>query len=444
MAKKYDLTAKMAPYLDVHLMLPLLDSLKQLNIYESNEVLKEKIKVITKTNMIDSALEHMDECTDINMNADYATQKPILEERSKKILQEFDSEPEDIKVVVEFFKNESLVNELKSSNDLKIENLAANHNISTDALEKYYKRGKFEYECGQYNEAGVILGNFLAIQQDFSPSVLGALWGQLACHILTSKVEKISKCFSSIKEIVEKKIVAPVDQIRQRAWLLHWGLFVHTNRSDGVDALADLFSKEPYLQTVENLCPWLLRYYTASVILSPSRRRYMLRDVLNEIQNFSYLYSDPVTEFLQSLYTHFDFDEAQLKLKECQELMKHDFFLQNFLERFTEEARILICEMYCTINKRVDLTMLSTKLQLTEEEAEKFMVNMIRGSAAGKGAHLDAKIDSSGKQVLMSLVSTTPHQTVVDKTRDLTHRSSSLSAALDVVVSESADYLRAK
>ena len=92
---------------------------------------------------------------------------------------------------------------------------------------------------------------------------------------------------------------------------------------------------------------------------------------------------------------------------------------------------MLICEMYCTINRRVDLTMLSQKLQLTEEEAERWMVDMVRGSSTvGGGAALDAKIDSSGKQVLMSAPTRSTTQQVVERTRDFTHRSTTLSSAL--------------
>jgi translation initiation factor 3 subunit E len=217
-------------------------------------------------------------------------------------------------------------------------------------------------------------------------------------------------------------------------------LFTNTN----FPPTSDLFAERPYATTMENLCPWLLRYYTAAVILSPSRRRTMLKDLLREIQDFSYLYSDPITQFLESLYKEFDFDEAQIKLAECQELLKRDYFLRSFLEKFTHEARVLICEMYCTISRRVDLTMLATKLQLTVEEAEKWMVNMIRGSAVGNGIPLDAKIDSSGKQVLMSVPSKTSQQVVVEKTRDLTHRTGILSAAIEAVIRDDADYLRVR
>ena len=42
--------------------------------------------------------------------------------------------------------------------------------------------------------------------------------------------------------------------------------------------------------------------------------------------------------------------------------------------------------------------MLAQKLQLTDEEAERWMVDMVR-SASTSGTTADAKIDSSAKQV---------------------------------------------
>jgi translation initiation factor 3 subunit E len=249
----------------------------------------------------------------------------------------------------------------------------------------------------------------------------------LACRILQAKWELSLSDLAAVKEAVEIRNIAPMDQLRQRAWLLHWGLFVYINQRDGIDALVDFVTEKPYLQTIENLCPWLLRYYTAFVVLSPTRRKNTLRDLLGEIQSMSYQYSDPITEFLSSLYNQFDFDEAQQKLKECQELVRTDFFLQIYADKFMHEARVMICEMYCTINCRVDLQMLAQKLQLTDDEAERWMIDMVRGSTAGSTT-LDARIDSSAKQVIMAAPSRTAHQTVIDRTRDLTVRSTMLSS----------------
>ena len=56
--------------------------------------------------------------------------------------------------------------------------------------------------------------------------------------------------------------------------------------------------------------------------------------------------------------------------------------------------------MYCNINRRIDLSMLADKLQLSEDEAERWMVNMIRGVT--EGTAVDARIDSAARQVIMA------------------------------------------
>lgn len=438
MSASYDLTATMAPYLDAHLMLSLLDALKEQNMYDKDVVLRQKIKVIARTNMVELGCDLLSEVKSKDGDEQL---KSDLESRALKIHEEFDNETDDIKKVKEFFEDAQTISDIKQANNMTFEYLSTNHGITQDLLQNYYLRSKFEYECGQYSSAETMLNQYLSVQQPPSGAWVGALWGRLACHMINSKWDLTHVDFNNIKEIIDNKNIPPVDQIRQRAWLLHWALFVHTNNTDGVDHLADLFFERPYTSTMENLCPWLLRYYTAAVILSPSRRRTMLKEILREISDLSYLYSDPITQFLESLYKEFDFDVAQQKLEECLNLIKQDFFLKNFVDKFLHEARILICEMYCTISKNVDINMLATKLQLTEEEAEKWMVNMIRFSAAGNGIQLDAKINGSSKQVLMEINSKSSHQIVVDKTRDLTNRTAILSANIENTVKDCAIYL---
>ncbi len=456
MSADYDLTPTMAPYLDSHLMLSLLDSLLHLDVYDKEEIRKEKIKLLSRTNMLDLAIELMDESAD---KASYAEQRKLLTERGKQINADFDSEAPEVTKVRKFFTDASAVAEIKQSQNLNMEYLSVNHGITSEDISAFLRRSKFEYEAGQYTEAGVMLSQYLSISQPVTSVYLSALWGRLACYMLLNRWDEALSDFQSIKEIIEKTSMPPSDQIRQRAWLLHWALFVYITRVDGVgsggvDALADLFAEQhkaketvrTYSTTMENLCPWLLRYYTAAVILSPSRRRKYLKLLNDEIQEFSYLYSDPITQFLESLYREFDFDVAQVKLAECQGLLKRDFFLGRFSDKFTHEARVLICEMYCTINKRVDLTMLANKLHLSEEEAEKWMVDMIRGSANGNGVPLDAKIDSSGKQVLLSVPNKGAQQIIMDMctNKDLTRRSGTLATTLETVAKDNADYLRCR
>lgn len=369
----------------------------------------------------------------------YPEQQTVIEARKQAIFDKIDNEPPGVTRVSNFFNNAVLIADLKNNANLTMDFICSNYDLSQEDCEEYYKYSKFKYDCGMYEIAEGMLGNYLSISQPQNNSVLGALWGRLACRILQANWDASLQDVTAVKEAIESRSITPVDQIRQRAWLMHWGLFVYMNHRDGTDALVDFYAEKYYLQTLENLCPWLLRYFTVAVILS-HRRRNLLQDVLKEIQSMTYQYSDPITEFIECLYEKFDFDEAQSRLKDCQALMKNDFFLLRFADKFTHEARLLICEIYCSINKRVDLTVLAEKLELSEEEAERWMVDMVRNSNAGDA--IDAKIDSSGKQVIMSVPVRSAHQQVVDRTRDLTVRSSLLCSNLESTLQDQIFYVK--
>ena len=45
-----------------------------------------------------------------------------------------------------------------------------------------------------------------------------------------------------------------------------------------------------------------------------------MKDLMRLIEQESYQVSDPVTDFLQCLYTNYDFDGAQQKLQECEQV----------------------------------------------------------------------------------------------------------------------------
>lgn len=46
----------------------------------------------------------------------------------------------------------------------------------------------------------------------------------------------------------------------------------------------------------------------------------MLKELIKVIQQEQQSYKDPVTEFLECLYVNYDFDGAQLKLMECEQV----------------------------------------------------------------------------------------------------------------------------
>lgn len=109
-----------------------------------------------------------------------------------------------------------------------------------------------------------------------------------------------------------------------------------------------------YLNAIQTMCPHILRYLAAAVIVNRSRRS-ILKDLVKVIQQESYTYRDPITEFLEHLYVNFDFDGARQKLQECQTVVFNDFFLIALLNEFVENARLMIFETFCRIHQCISI-----------------------------------------------------------------------------------------
>lgn len=80
----------------------------------------------------------------------------------------------------------------------------------------------------------------------------------------------------------------------------------------------------------------------------------------------------------------------------------------------------MIFETFCRIHQCISISMLAEKLNMTTEEAERWIVNLIRN------AKLDAKIDSKQGTVVMGVETNSPYQQLIEKTKALSFRSQML------------------
>jgi len=142
------------------------------------------------------------------------------------------------------------------------------------------------------------------------------------------------------------------------------------------------------------------------------------------VRQEGYEYSDPITDFVKALYVNFDFEEAQKKLSEAEEVLRSDFFLVSTADAFVESARHLISESYCKIHQRIDIKDLSTRLGLNQDDGEKWIVNLIRDT------RVDAKIDYKEGTVIMNHPPQSVYQQVIEKTKGAFFRTQVLSSAV--------------
>jgi len=376
-----------------------------------------------------------------------------------------------------------------------LEHLSTTHNITEEMVEAYRRLARYNFDCGDYEQAKQQLTYYIALaahppaqqaaaeddedllmastggsyhqqqQQQKSKSnnentgnpamyylksidsrMLHVLWGRLACEILVEDWEAASVAVEAVKmameSMVNSKQLTALQALQQRTWLLHWSLFVYWNDSakGGLEQLVDLFHSEKYKQAITTNAPHLLRYLTAAVLLckrrvtkkaaagSSAEARKLMKNLIYVMQDCEY--TDPIVEFVMCLCVKFDFDSAQTKLAECEKVLSADFFLCHQTALFMEEARVFVFENYCRIHNKIDLKALGEKLAMDQDQAERWIVDLIRN------ADLDAKIDSQEGCVVMGGSPQSIYEQVMERTRDLNVRSATLAQNLNNLLNE--------
>ncbi|KAI4229640.1 MAG: hypothetical protein L6R36_000687 [Xanthoria steineri] len=419
-AQQYDLLPKLIPNLDRHLTFPLLEFLSGLDGDESSEVLKAKYELLKQTNMTDYVASLWQEINDSD-----DVPEEFLKKR-EEVLQRLSLFTEETKQIDELLNDESVVSNLRSDKVANLKFLEQQHGVTIQMVDMLYDYGRFQYSCGSYANAAHLLDQFRILSTD-NDKASSASWGKLAADILTTNWEIVMEEVNKVKESIDTKLFNnPLAQLEHRTWLIHWTLFPFFNYEPARDTITEMLFSPSFINTIQTNCPWILRYLAAAVITNRSRTRNtgayqkQLKDLVRVVRQEGYEYNDPVTEFIKALYVDFDFEEAQKKLGEAEEVLKGDFFLSATADAFVEAARHLISESYCKIHQRIDIKDLSARLGLNHDEGEKWIVNLIRDT------RMDGKLDYKEGTVLMNHPANSVYQQVIERTKGSFFRTSVL------------------
>jgi len=298
--------------------------------------------------------------------------------------------------------------------------------ITQDDVNSICELAKFYYEIGQYDRSSSLLRRFMDLNEDPQREAT-ALWGKIASDLVMSKWDDVLDDFAKLETLIESSGVAPIKQLQQRIWIAHWSLFTFFQIPRKETFYLDLcLGSDKYNQVVSIKAPWLLRYLSIVAIIHKHR----LKEVVQLVEQESANFSDPITRFVYALYSKFDFKAAEHELSLCAAVLEQDYFVStapatdgvSLKDRFLEGGKLAICEAYCKIHSTIDIGMMAKKLGKTNEESERWIVNLIRNSK------LDAKIDSAKNQVIVSCQVPNAYQLLLEKTKSLTLRAGVLSS----------------
>ncbi|XP_064539922.1 eukaryotic translation initiation factor 3 subunit E [Drosophila montana] len=415
---QFDLTRINCQYLDRHLTFPLLEFLCGKEIYNQQELLEYILETVNKTNMIDYTMD-----TRKRLNLSQEMPDELVQRKAEVLatLKQLQNEVAPIMKATDILKNGESMKDSKTF----VNALQKDYNFKVEHLESAYKLAKYLYECGNYQESTSYLYFCLIVMSPNDKNYLNVLWGKLAAEILTLNWNTALEDLTRLRDYIDGANFSTIQALQQRTWLIHWSVLVFFNHPKGRDLIIEMFLYKPlYLNAIQTMCPHIMRYLATAVVINRTRRN-ALKDLIKVIQQESYTYRDPITEFLECLYVNFDFEGARLKLHECQTVILNDFFIVACLNEFVEDARLMIFETFCRIHQCITISMLADKLNMKPNEAECWIVNLIRN------ARLNAKIDSKLGHVVMGTQPLSPYQQLVEKIDSLSMRSEHLAGLIE-------------
>ncbi|KAG5440068.1 hypothetical protein PCK2_000580, partial [Pneumocystis canis] len=198
----YDLVPRMVPYLDKHLIFPLLEFLQQNKIYEKNVILQAKYDLLLETYMTDYIINLSQEMSLINPSFKNTIE---FDKKKQEEMEEFNNLNKESQKVLEVLENLEIITALKQDKAHNLQFLKETHGINIDMINSLYKLGKFQYNAGNYTSAVDLLYHFRVLVQPFLLNIrkltcilqsmdnelnISATWGKLASEILTVNWER--------------------------------------------------------------------------------------------------------------------------------------------------------------------------------------------------------------------------------------------------------------
>ncbi|KAJ3358894.1 eukaryotic translation initiation factor 3 subunit E [Allomyces javanicus] len=404
-------TATIAPFLDRQLLvLPLRHLADNADVagVSKRDVLEQLFAVVNATANADLASQIADEIVAAG------GKKPALDDvkaRSAETLAAINNVDEDVSNIFDVLA-------AAAPEDLRAHDRVSNSNyvqdnakVTVEAIDKVFHYGQLYYQAGQYAKAAEILDQYRRISTN-DALYLAAMWGKLAALILAND-DGASDALHRLRDAVENaSLASPSHTLQQRAWLLHWTLFVHLRTEAGLPRVQEFFAT--YQNVVETACPWLVRYVVAAAALTGKNTRDAARLAVQE----RYRVTDPVASVLENLLVSVDLDAAADALKDVEAVAKADYFLAPHADALVAALRKQVFQVLANVYTQLPVARAQALLHVGDDFDWQSVATDVKGGVTvEKGMIVFAQAGPARRGVL-------------EKMDKLSHRSDNTMAML--------------
>ena len=364
------------------------------------------------------------------------------------------------KIQTEKFMEESELNELKSKNESEIKeleeklkgflNLCENCEKQNIYDLNYFSLGKktieqtspseilkysmLLFDIKNFDKASTILNSFSIFHDNSSKTKSKAIYalyllysikvfiGENPIQIeesftkIAKSIDKLKNLFDSLFkkadfDSVDKAQVDFKEILLYRGYLLHWALFIIKYNSS---LFLDILFDDKYFSLIESSFIYLLKYLIIFSVLNGSRKyTTKLKDAILKKKNFIKEHKDCFILLLENILVNFNSKDAMKNLEDCKNLMKKDYFLNEFIEQFDKKIKEFILENYLILNECVNIDDVKFLFNENEDETKKNVINYI------EYFYPKAKIKEDNKKIIYEVVDEEINNYYKIKTEDL-------------------------
>jgi translation initiation factor 3 subunit E len=246
---QYDLSPRLIPFLDRHMVLPLLDFLQSMNMYSPLSLIQARVDFASTTKMVDL---YQSEYRSLHQDQD----PPGLEQRFDAVYAELRELQAAVGELLHLLQDEvnaetgevtkvAPAMSMREEGHWTVEHLAE-QGIGLDAIEALFRFAKLNFEIGRYREAADYLFYYRELMKGREEEKsYWALWGKLAGEVLMANMDTAWADLQQLYTLLESKFhLDQLEQLQQRTWIIHWSLFIFFNLPNGKNLLIDFLMQD--------------------------------------------------------------------------------------------------------------------------------------------------------------------------------------------------------